>query len=315
MSRRTPGSARRWPRSWARPTPTASSTTKSPSNSRRRCSTGCGPRSGASDVPIVRDTSVASAAAAVLAVVVLAVTLAWPSGPVTTTVALVGLPKVQATARLTAEPWGTAMDLHESGQPSGEVLSVSVRTVSGSWWQTGTYRTVGASVRVTMACALKMSKIKSVWVRLSSGQRRHARLLGRHREQRAELNARPGRPDAVTASPTLRAWRLARTASGQRRAPWPACSWPGPTTTGPACMPTTPPGRGARSWPRATGAPPWPTPFGSRGRSISASSSTTSPSTSSGSVPPPWPAPPWSGSTPPGAGPSWPATSASPTAS
>ncbi len=109
---------------------------------------------------------VASAAAAVLAAVVLAVTLAWPSGPVTTTVALVGLPKVQATARLTAEPWGTAMDLHESGQPSGEVLSVFVRTVSGSWWQTGTYRTVGTSVRVTMACALKMSEIKSVWVRL-----------------------------------------------------------------------------------------------------------------------------------------------------
>ncbi len=113
---------------------------------------------------------VVSAAAAVLVALVLVVTLAWPSGPMTTTVALVGLPKVHATARLTAEPWGTAMELRESGQPSGEVLSVYVRTVSGSWWPMGTYRTVGSSVRVTMACALKMSKIGSVWIRQGSGQ-------------------------------------------------------------------------------------------------------------------------------------------------
>ena len=118
-------------------------------------------------------------------------TLAWPSGPVTTTVALVGLPKVQATARLTAEPWGTAMDLRESGLPSGQVLSVSVRTVSGSWWQTGTYRTEGTSVRVTMACALKMSKIKSVWVRLSSGHVVMHGYLGAADSQRAQLKVPP----------------------------------------------------------------------------------------------------------------------------
>jgi len=111
-----------------------------------------------------------SAAAAIVVAFVLVLTLAWPSGPTTTTVALVGLPEVHATARLTAEPWGTAMDLHESGQPSGEVLSVYVRTSSGSWWQTGTYKTVGTSVRVTMACALKMSKIDSVWIRQSTGK-------------------------------------------------------------------------------------------------------------------------------------------------
>jgi hypothetical protein len=113
---------------------------------------------------------VTSAAAAALVAVAVVLTLAWPSGPATTTVALVGQPTVHATARLTAEPWGTAMDLRESGQPPGEVLSVYVRTVSGSWWQTGTYRTVGASVHVTMACALQMSKIKSVWIRESSGR-------------------------------------------------------------------------------------------------------------------------------------------------
>jgi hypothetical protein len=72
---------------------------------------------------------------------------------------------VHATARLTAQPWGTEMELRETGQPAGEVVSVSVRTVSGSWWQTGTYRTAGSSVRVTMACAIQMSSIRSVWIR------------------------------------------------------------------------------------------------------------------------------------------------------
>jgi hypothetical protein len=118
---------------------------------------------------------VGSAAAAVLVAIAVVLTLVWPSGPMTTTVALVGPPTVHATARLTAEPWGTAMDLRETGQPSGEVLTVSVRTVSGSWWQTGTYRTEGTSDRVDMACALKMSKIKSVWVREASG---HTVLYG-----------------------------------------------------------------------------------------------------------------------------------------
>jgi hypothetical protein len=118
---------------------------------------------------------VGSAAAAVLVAIAVVLTLVWPSGPMTTTVALVGPPTVHATARLTAEPWGTAMDLRETGQPSGEVLTVSVRTVSGSWWETGTYRTEGTSDRVDMACALKMSKIKSVWVREASG---HTVLYG-----------------------------------------------------------------------------------------------------------------------------------------
>ncbi len=112
---------------------------------------------------------VGSAAAAAVVAIALTLSLGGSSGPVTKTVALKGLPTVHATARLTAEPWGTAMDLRESGQPPGEVLTVSVQTVSGSWWQTGTYQTEGSSVRVTMACALKMSKITSVWVRDSKG--------------------------------------------------------------------------------------------------------------------------------------------------
>jgi len=131
---------------------------------------------------------VGTVAAAVVAAAVVTLTLAWPSGPVTKTVALEGLPEVHATARLTSEPWGTAMELHETGQPPGEVLSVSVRTVSGSWWQTGTYRTVGSSLRVTMACALQMSKIRSVWVRDHMGRVVMHGYLDEYRAAPAYLN-------------------------------------------------------------------------------------------------------------------------------
>ncbi|HTZ09817.1 MAG TPA: zf-HC2 domain-containing protein [Acidimicrobiales bacterium] len=108
-------------------------------------------------------------AAGAVAAVVLVLTLAGPTSPAATTVALGGSPGVHATMRLTAEPWGTAMELRESGQPPGEVLSVATRTVGGAWWPTGTYRTVGTSVRVTMACALKLDDIAGVWIRDRAG--------------------------------------------------------------------------------------------------------------------------------------------------
>ena len=115
--------------------------------------------------------AIGSAAAAIVAVVALTVALIASSGPTTTTttVELYGPPSVHATVRLTAQPWGTAMELRESGQPAGQVLSVSMRTKYGSWWQTGTYETAGTSVRVSMACALKLSQIVGVWVHDMSG--------------------------------------------------------------------------------------------------------------------------------------------------
>ena len=85
-------------------------------------------------------------------------------------VALAGRSGVRATARLTAEPWGTAIHLQESGQAGGQVLSVSMRTLSGSWWEAGTYRTVtGRTVQVELGCGLPLSKIRSIWVRNGAG--------------------------------------------------------------------------------------------------------------------------------------------------
>ena len=109
-----------------------------------------------------------AAAAAVVAAIALVVTLAWPSTQ-RVNVALSSPPGVRATAVLTAESWGTALELHETGQPAGQVLWVSMRTESGSWWQTGTYEPVGSSVRVNMACALKLAQIDGVWVHDEAG--------------------------------------------------------------------------------------------------------------------------------------------------
>ena len=115
---------------------------------------------------------VGSAAAAAVAAVVSVLALSSPPPPLaraSATVPLSGPPGVHATAVLRSESWGTALELSESGQAPGQVLWVWMRTETGSWWPTGTYKTVGSLVTVTMACALKMSHIDGVWVRNDAG--------------------------------------------------------------------------------------------------------------------------------------------------
>jgi hypothetical protein len=87
------------------------------------------------------------------------------------TVALKGASGVRASARLTSQPWGTAIHLQETGQPGDQVLTVSMRSTSGSWWEAGTYRTVtGHAVSVELACGVPWSKISSIWVRTEAGK-------------------------------------------------------------------------------------------------------------------------------------------------
>jgi hypothetical protein len=111
------------------------------------------------------------AAAAVVVAVALVVGLTdATSGPPGHTVALTGLAGVRASARLTAEPWGTAIHLQETGQPGGQVLTVSMRS-GRSWWPAGTYRTVtGRTVQVDLACGVRLSDITSIWVRDKAGR-------------------------------------------------------------------------------------------------------------------------------------------------
>jgi Putative zinc-finger len=111
------------------------------------------------------------AAAVVALALVFGLTGSTPKSGPGHLVALTGQAGVTASARLTGEPWGTAIHLQETGQPGGEVLTVSMRSTGGSWWAAGTYRTVtGHTVRVDLACGVPASKISSIWVRDKGGQ-------------------------------------------------------------------------------------------------------------------------------------------------
>lgn len=110
------------------------------------------------------------AAALVVAVAgVLAALQPW-QGPVGRTVALSGAPGVHASVTIFAEPWGTRLVLAETGQPGGQVLTVSMRSGTGRWWDAGTYRTVtGSEVRADFACAVRASEVYTVLVRDAEG--------------------------------------------------------------------------------------------------------------------------------------------------
>ena len=112
----------------------------------------------------------AALGAGAAALVAMGVLLASPASAPGYTVALHGSPGVTASVRLTPEPWGTAMQLKESGQPGGEMMWVSMRTTKGASWQAGTYTTVaGHGVSVDMSCALQTSKITGIWVADAKG--------------------------------------------------------------------------------------------------------------------------------------------------
>jgi hypothetical protein len=86
------------------------------------------------------------------------------------TVALSGLTSVQASAVLSARPWGTSLTMHEQGLPGGNVYTVSMRTAKGTWWVAGTYRSVaGQTVDATMSCAVPLDKITGLRVLNSAG--------------------------------------------------------------------------------------------------------------------------------------------------
>ncbi len=110
------------------------------------------------------------AAAAVALALVVGLSGSSGTPPTGYTVALTGAAGVRASARLTSEPWGTAVRLQETGQAGGQVLSVAMRSMSGSWWAAGTYRTVtGHAVEVELACGVPSSKIASIWVHNKAG--------------------------------------------------------------------------------------------------------------------------------------------------
>jgi hypothetical protein len=91
-----------------------------------------------------------------------------PGGP---TFALVGTGGASGTVQLTAEPWGTSVQLRASGEPEGQVLTLSMRADDGSWWVAGSYLGVTDSeLNVTMSCPVPVADIDGVRVTDSSGK-------------------------------------------------------------------------------------------------------------------------------------------------
>jgi hypothetical protein len=112
--------------------------------------------------------AVVGVAAAAVAVVTLS---GGPPAP-EKTVALAGEHGVVATVALTAQASGTHATLRESGQPAGQVLTVSMKTSSGRWWVAGSYRTSsgGGPTVVQLSCAVRPSEVTEVWVSDQQGR-------------------------------------------------------------------------------------------------------------------------------------------------
>ncbi len=112
--------------------------------------------------------AIGAIAASVLAFVALA---SSPAVPRTRTETLHGR-GATATAVLAGEPWGTSIEFSEEGQPAGRIYEVSMRTASGTWWQTGSYTAIagGGIVAPTMSCAVPMDRITGIRVTDASGR-------------------------------------------------------------------------------------------------------------------------------------------------
>jgi predicted anti-sigma-YlaC factor YlaD len=92
--------------------------------------------------------------------------------PATHTIALSGPGGAHATVELTAESWGTAVDLRAYEASAHGFLTVSMRADNGRWWVAGTYQAVtGSPVDVKMSCAVPSNQIDAIEVTNEAGQR------------------------------------------------------------------------------------------------------------------------------------------------
>lgn len=131
------------------------------------------------------------AAAALGAAVVAAIFLNGSSpSPRSRTIALSGRPGVTASISLFGQAWGTRAVLRESGEPPGQLLTVSMRA-SGQWWVAGSYRTAAATRALTVqfSCAVPAREITNVWVTDPEG---HTVLSGGRELTGSPRGERPG---------------------------------------------------------------------------------------------------------------------------
>ena len=111
------------------------------------------------------------AVAAAVLLVVGGVSLSRTGAPVTRSVALSGPGGAHATAVLTAQTWGTSVTLTEPAARWGQVLTVSMAGDYGRPWNAGSYWvTTSRGVKVTLACALSIDRIRTISVSDSAGR-------------------------------------------------------------------------------------------------------------------------------------------------
>jgi len=110
--------------------------------------------------------------AAVAASIAAVLVFGHSTTPPARTVALTGEHGVTASASFVNQPWGTRVTLVESGQPAGEVLTVSMRTTSGHQWVAGSYRTSAraGALKVELSCPVSVGQITDVWVSDQQGR-------------------------------------------------------------------------------------------------------------------------------------------------
>jgi hypothetical protein len=117
--------------------------------------------------------SMALVLAAAAAVVVVAVIphAVRPSTRTVTLVGAAGAADVRASVTLAGQTSGTKVIVDESGQPSGQVFTVSMETSPSSWWVAGSYRTDSSTgdAHVTLWCAASSSAITGVWINDQAG--------------------------------------------------------------------------------------------------------------------------------------------------
>jgi hypothetical protein len=112
----------------------------------------------------------ATAAVAVLvAVGVLHLVTSGPTAPTSRAISLVGGAGAHGSAVLTAESWGSSLQLHEWGASRG-LYTVNMESDQGTWWVAGTFqvKTDGA-VEITMGCAVPENEVAVINVRDTGG--------------------------------------------------------------------------------------------------------------------------------------------------
>jgi hypothetical protein len=107
---------------------------------------------------------VAGTAAAIVAAVVLAFGVTGDDGDETLRIELAGVDPVEASAVLTARPWGTEVILDISGLDEGEAYWMWLTDAGGDRVVAGSFTGTGERTRVVLGSALPTDEARRIWM-------------------------------------------------------------------------------------------------------------------------------------------------------